>query len=354
MEAAGNDEEDLRARAAWLHFIGRMTHADVADTLHIPAFKVQRLIARATRDGVVQVFVNSPVAECVRLERVLCGAFGLAECLVAPTLGGKNTPLAAIATAGAQYVHRVLQEAAHPIIGLGHGRTLAALVEHLPRSQAPQVSFVALLGGLTTSFSADPYDVIHSISGRTGAQGFFLPVPFFANSAADRAVLLSQVGVMEVQALARRASLLLVGIGTATRDGFLARNGSVAADDLGELARLGASGELLGYFFDQHGGRVETAVSQRSITLDYDQLDGRNMVAVAGGPDKIEALLSVLRTGFLQGLITDEETARTLAARASEAGTAPPRRASPPTAVRRPRAAGLEASRRGRAAAVVP
>ena len=36
------------------------------------------------------------------------------------------------------------------------------------------------------------------------------------------------------------------------------------------------------------------------------------MVAVAGGVEKVEALRAVLRSGLLQGLITDEATGRSL------------------------------------------
>ena len=87
-----------------------------------------------------------------------------------------------MAPAGASLLLRVIHEGNHNIIALGHGRTLAAIVDHLPRIPAQHMSFVALLGGLTTSFSADPYDVIHRIAYRTGATGYFLPMPFFANS----------------------------------------------------------------------------------------------------------------------------------------------------------------------------
>ena len=119
---------------------------------------------------------------------------------------------------------RVMQAGADTLIGLGHGRTISAMVDCLPRQQGQATAFVALLGGLTTSFSADPYDVIHRISDRTGVPGYFLPVPFFANSVADREVLLSQIGVSHVMKLARKTSLCIVGIGTATREGFLAQD----------------------------------------------------------------------------------------------------------------------------------
>lgn len=300
-------------RASWLYFAGGMTHGEVGARLRIPAFKVQRLIAQATRNGLIQVFVNSPVAKCVSLEHELCLRYGLRECVVAPDLGEAGLPLKSLATAGANFLMRIIREGAHRIIGLGHSRTLAAIADCLPRLSAPEMSFVALEGSLTSSFSTDPYDVIHGISHRTGATGYFMPAPLFANSAADRDVLLAQIGVSHVLELARKATLCIVGIGTTTDQGFLAKNGSLDREDLVQLNRLGARGEILTYFHDENGKLVDTELSRRCVTLAYDQLVGRNMIAAAGGPDKMEAIRSVLKTGLLSGLITDEATAVKLA-----------------------------------------
>ena len=316
--ASEEAERSLMARAAWLAFAAGMTHSEAAKRLHIPSFKVQRLIARATREGLIHVFVNSPVAECVRLEHELRARYGLAECVVAPDLGEEALPLKSLAPAGAGLLMRVIQEGAHPIIGLGHGRTLTAIVDHLPRIPAQHVSFVALLGGLTTSFSADPYDVIHRISYRTGTAGYFLPLPFFANSATDRAVMLSQYGVSHVMDLARRSTFCLVGIGTSTGDGFLATSGAIGAAELRELDRLGARSEIMGYFHDVEGRLVETEISRRIVTLTYEELSGRKLVAAAGGADKIEAIRSVLKSGLLSGFVTDEATAAQLAGEKTE------------------------------------
>ena len=343
------DEQSLLARASWLYFAGGMTHGDIGERLGVPAFKVQRLIARATREGLIHVFVDSPVANCVRLERALADRYGLDDCIVSPDLGEEALPLRSLAPAGARYLMRVVQAGADKLIGLGHGRTISAMVDCLPRQQGHATAFVALLGGLTTSFSADPYDVIHRISDRTGVPGYFLPVPFFANSVADREVLLSQIGVSHVMKLARKTSLCIVGIGTATREGFLAKTGAIDARDVAALERLGARSEILCYFHDENGARVETGLADRSVTLTYDELKQRRIVAAAGGADKVEAIRSALRSGLLSGLITDEATARHLVG--EDAGAVTPMRlrpsrkrvaaAEPNAAVRRlPRRAG--------------
>ncbi len=107
-------------------------------------------------------------------------------------------PLKALALEGASFLRQILERGEHKIIGVGHGRTLAAVVEQLPRTPARDLQFVSLLGGLTRKFAANPFDVIHRLAERTGAEAYLLPVPVFANSVADRAVLMQQYGLAEV------------------------------------------------------------------------------------------------------------------------------------------------------------
>ncbi|MCF3639305.1 sugar-binding transcriptional regulator, partial [Rhizobium sp. TRM95111] len=203
------------------------------------------------------------------------------------------------------------------LIGMGHGRTLAACVEYLPRTSTNGVRFVSLLGGLTRKFSANPHDVIHRLAERTGAEAYVMPVPFFANSVEDRNILFSQRGVREVFDLAAGADLLLVGIGTAEREASLVATGMIEKGEIEEVKRAGGVGEILGHFFDARGRPVETSLSDRTFTLGRDQLRDRRIVAVAGGKIKLPALKAVLASGWLSGLITDEATALALMGKAA-------------------------------------
>jgi DNA-binding transcriptional regulator LsrR (DeoR family) len=175
-----------------------------------------------------------------------------------------------------------------------------------------EVKFVSLLGGLTRKFSASPFDVIHLIAERTASEAYLMPVPLYANSAADRAVLLAQLGISAVFDIARRADLMLVGIGEARPSGSLVQTGMIRADEVAELERAGVAGEMLGHFFDAEGNIVETELSGRSISLSPQDLRGRNIVAIAGGPSKVAGIRAALASGLLNGLITDELTARRL------------------------------------------
>ncbi|WP_407180822.1 sugar-binding transcriptional regulator [Bradyrhizobium sp. STM 3562] len=311
-------EASLATRAAWLYFAAGMTQSEVADRLNIQSTKAHRLIARASREGMIRVFVEGPVAECVALENTLAQRYGLAFCRVAPDLGEGELPLKALALEGASFLRQILERGDDKVIGVGHGRTLAAVVEQLPQTPARDVQFVSLLGGLTRKFAANPFDVIHRLAERTGAEAYLLPVPVFANSVADRAILMQQYGIAEVFALARKASLLFVGIGQISRDGFLVSSGMIKPDEVVDLKRVGACADLLGHFFSEDGRMLDIDLSARATSMSAADLKKHRIVAIAGGLAKVTALRAVLRSSMLHGLIIDEATAQALVAEKPE------------------------------------
>lgn len=306
---ARQDDESLAIRAAWLHYAGGLTQTEVAGRLGVSAVKAHRLVAWANQAGAVKVSVDGDVIECLQLEQRLVERFGLLWAEVVPDLGEQGLPLRALGHAGAAYLGRAIDADDGGMIGVGHGRTLAAAVAAMPRGGAGRTRFVSLLGGLTRNYAANPHDVMHRLAEKTGAEAYVMPVPFFANTANDREILLAQPGVREVFDLAAQADLMVVGIGTAEPEAQLVTSRMIAPEEIHEVQEKGGVGEVLGHFFDADGRPVETSLAARTLSPDLHSLDGRRLVALAGGPNKVSAIRSVLRTGLLGALITDERTA---------------------------------------------
>ncbi|RWP38776.1 sugar-binding transcriptional regulator [Mesorhizobium sp.] len=307
-----DDETSMATRAAWLHYAGGLTQSEVAKRLGLTSLKAHRLITKANQEGLVKVYIDGEVSECVALEDDLSGRYGLDYCEVVPDFDGEDLPLKALGIAGAQFLKREIERGEDTLIGVGHGRTLAACVEYLPRISAEKTRFVSLLGGLTRKFSANPHDVIHRLAERTGAEAYVMPVPMFANTVEDRTVLLGQKGISEVFDLGKAADLLIAGIGTAEREASLVATGMIEKGEMEEIRRNGGVGELLGHFFDDAGKAVETTLSNRALALAREDISNRRIVAVAGGKVKVRAIKSVLESRYLKGLVTDERTARKL------------------------------------------
>ncbi len=309
------EDADLAARAAWLHFAAGLTQGDVARRLGIPNIKAHRLIARATREGLVRIVVDAEVSECIALEDRLCELFDLSLCRVVPDLEETGAiPVKALAIAGSAFLKSEIERGEADLIGIGHGRTLAAAVNALPHVPAGRIRFVSMFGGLSKRFAANPYDVIHRLAERTGAEAFQIPLPTFANSVHDRDVLLAQPGIAEVFELARSAPLVVAGIGDLTDDAFLIASHMLGDEELAELRGTGAVGEMLGHYFDANGRTVAESFTARALSPDLECVRRARVVALAGGVAKGRAILAVLRSGTLDGLLVDEASARGIVA----------------------------------------
>ncbi|TIW85486.1 MAG: sugar-binding transcriptional regulator, partial [Mesorhizobium sp.] len=58
----------MAARAAWLHYAGGLTQSEVAKRLGLTSLKAHRLITKANQEGLVKVYIDGEVSECVELE----------------------------------------------------------------------------------------------------------------------------------------------------------------------------------------------------------------------------------------------------------------------------------------------
>jgi DNA-binding transcriptional regulator LsrR (DeoR family) len=313
-------DRSMAARAAWLSYVGGYTQEEIAGRLGVSRVKVNRLIADAIAAGLVRVFIEGTAAECVTLEDAITSRWDLQFCTVVPNVDEDSLPLRSLSTAGAHYLTGVLDRREAELIGLGHGRTLAEVVKHLPRIPRPEVRFVSLLGSLTRHAAANPFDVIHNLTEITGAESYFMPAPFFADSIEDKRVLMAQKGLKDVFALARAAKLHIVGIGEVGPKAHMLATGTITADEFRQLERAGAVGEVLGQFLDAKGRPVEADINQRAVAVQLAEIKGTRIVAIAGGRTKTRAIAAVLESRVVTGLITDETTANAIVQYAAGAG----------------------------------
>ncbi|MFO1207765.1 MAG: sugar-binding domain-containing protein [Amaricoccus sp.] len=308
--------------------------------------EVFRLLAEGAKRGLAVLYSTSEVGECLSVahriivmskgkisaefgpdvtkERIMAASgevdlqvqlaemYGLDQCVVVSDIHQDDLPLTALGAAGGKFLADEIGGGKPMLVGIGYGRTLEAAVRELPETPAPQVRFVSLMGALTKKSSANPHEVISLLAEKTGAEAFMMPVPFMANSVADRDVLLGQAGVAEPVALARDCDLMLVGIGTADPDTILVDSGMIDAGEVAAIRKLGGVGEVLGHYFDAAGRPVENDVTARILTLPMERLKGRRMVAFAGGTMKVPAIMAALESGILTGIVIDEQTARTI------------------------------------------
>jgi predicted DNA-binding protein (UPF0251 family) len=64
-------DEQQATRAAWLYFVGGLTQVQIAKRLGVNRVRVNRLLAQARDQGLVQIRVTGRLADCIGLEEKL-------------------------------------------------------------------------------------------------------------------------------------------------------------------------------------------------------------------------------------------------------------------------------------------
>ena len=129
-----------------------------------------------------------------------------------------ESPIArrAVGIVAADLLRERLQADENSVIGVGWGRTIAEVPNHLVGVTKPRAKFVSAMGSLTRTSAANLFEVVYQFAERTGGEGHFLPVPFIANTIADRQIFMSQRIFKETLALAEQASFLSQPLDRAT------------------------------------------------------------------------------------------------------------------------------------------
>lgn len=307
-----NEQLNLATKAAWLSYVGGYTQSEVAKRLNVSSAKAHRLIAYAHTNNIVKIFIEGEIVECVELEEKITKNFALNSCTVVPTIDKDLNDFNAIGTAGAAFLHQLLKKTNNTVIGIGKGRTLSSVVEHLPNVKTENLKFVSVSGGLTRKFSTNPFDVIHRIAERTNAEAYFLPVPYMAKDQQEKQMLLSQQSVTQMLNFAKTASTYIVGVGSIESNAHVHETGLIEERIWKTMVNKKAVGDFMGCFMDKEGQKIKDQANELSLGLSTSDIQDRQIVAIVGGANKGIATLAALRTNVITDLIINEESAKQL------------------------------------------
>jgi DNA-binding transcriptional regulator LsrR (DeoR family) len=125
-------------------------------------------------------------------------------------------------------------------------------------------------------------------------------------------VILSASYMQAVLRLFSQINVAYVGIGAPTQDSVVMKDGAIMSQaDLEALLKKGAVGDIALRFFDIEGQPVVSELDARVIGISLEQVKKiPRVVGVAGGPQKHAVVSAALKGGFIDVLITDEQSAK--------------------------------------------
>ena len=201
-----------------------------------------------------------------------CERFGLADAVIVPDARRPTTATLAarVAQAAADYL-----TALRPVprtLGVSWGRTLNAVAERLPDGWATGVTVVQINGGV--SLNRRPGSAADHRPPRSPSAAAARPCCCRAprSSSASRPSRRSRPTARSPTCSRRRptASAYLYSAGVADASSVLVESGYLTADDVDELVRKGAVGDVVGRYIDANGHIVDPALDERTVGLGLD------------------------------------------------------------------------------------
>jgi DNA-binding transcriptional regulator LsrR (DeoR family) len=301
------ERKELLAQVAGLYYEESLTQAEIARRIGISRSSISRLLQEGREKGVVEIIIHYPWKRVSALERRLIQTFGLSDARVLQT---QDQPyeemLNGLGILAARYIENILSK--DMILSISWGTTVCHVVKALRPARQFPITVVQMTGLVDTGSShTDGLELARLLANIYGGEHRYLHAPLIVEDANIREALLQEPSIRETLALARRADIALLGIGTMEPElSSLIRTGYLDHEELNKLKARGVVGDICGQHYDRKGRVMEIGLNRRFIGIELEALeDIPHVIAVAGGKAKAQAILGALRGDFIKILVTD-------------------------------------------------
>jgi DNA-binding transcriptional regulator LsrR (DeoR family) len=295
------------ARAYYLEGVAK---TDIAVSHGLSRYKVARILDACLAEGIVRIEIASPGLVDTELSERLRRAYGLRHAIVVAEAAADIGSLrAALGRAAAGLLTEMITE--EDVLGVAWGRSLDAMarqVHELPPCQIVQLT------GIAGAVRASSVDLIRQLSAVSHGLHFPVYAPLVVSDAATAAALRRQPGIEAAVSRWKSVSVAMVAVGSWDEEGSQLYP-VLAEADRQALTGLGVVSEMCSILFDADGRPLSSLLAERSIAIPYaDLVRIPEVIAVAGGVAKADAIGSVLRGRAVTAVVTDADVARRLLA----------------------------------------
>jgi DNA-binding transcriptional regulator LsrR (DeoR family) len=310
MGPAENLQAGLIARR---YFLEGRSKVEIAAEYGISRFKVARILETALAEGTVRIEINVPGHLDVELSDRLRATYGLQHSLVIDTPDNDEMRRGELGRAVGQLLSEVLT--AEDVLGVGWGRTLASMSDGLTElAPCPVVQ----MSGVVGSVSANSMELLRRLTGISGGPAFPIYAPLLVSDAATARGLRQQAGIKAAFARFGQITKAAIAVGSWNPPNSQLHD-IMSEHERADMRTHGVQADISATLLSAAGEPLAPEIDARSVAISAEQLRQiPEVIAVAGGADKADAVTAVLRGGYATSLVTDVHLARLLLRDAEE------------------------------------
>lgn len=304
------------AQVAKMYYEENLTQESIAKRLRISRSTISRLLESAKRNGIVEVKIHFPWQRAEDLEKKLCKRYTLKTARVLKTVAQASDDeiVEGLGILAAQYFSEIVEP--NTIVAITSGKSIYQMVNALD-IQNLNLTVVQVMGVINCENPLiDGPELAQLMVHHLGGRYIYMQAPFVIKDPEVHRRLYAEQPFLDVIDNVKNANYALIGIGSVDpQDSNLLRTG-FSYESLVNLNHQGAVGEIGGQSYNILGQPVQSDLDQKPVSIDLKYFkDIPTVIAIAGGPTKVEAIQGALAGRYFDVLVTDQGTAETLLGR---------------------------------------
>ena len=306
-----NYDKMTMLRVAKYYYLDEMSQQEIAQKENIHRSQISRILKAARELGYVQIRICTPESDVAdTLATQLKALLGLKEISVTPAVAANADPKETLYFFAARYLEKLLPQCKR--IGIGVGQTLYKVAEQLtPQKVKERPDFFSVAGFSGTD---NPYLQASIILDNFARpfQGYCHYNNFSICTSCARMSPLEITRFQELQAAYQKIDTVVLSIGGPFSKSYpYLEEFSLAVSKSEVLQALQRPhGNLLGHVFNDEYECLQLPQGYCITSMGLQDLEAApNVICIAGGQQKVEAIISAAKQHYINVLITDETTA---------------------------------------------
>lgn len=299
------------AEIAWQYYIKGLTQGEIAKQKELSRPTVMSYLKLARNRGIVSIKLDPVHGRTNEIADQLRKRFNLKTVYV--VAGGQGNDL--------QTLEAVCEFAAHTLpdfldsndeLGVSWGQTLSIMANMVPIFPISGLVVRQLIGSMANPIVVTAESCTTEIARRLDGKCINLNAPAVcSNVKLARALCREQIISQQLEKL-RACNKAVYSVSSCTPDTHVIRFKVCTREELRAYEKRGAVCNLAGRFLDADGNAVKGELDDRLICVQLSDLRRMKGMLIVSGTNKAASALSVLRGGYAECMVVDENLAKAI------------------------------------------
>ena len=315
-------DRDYLIDIARKYYMEGLSQQEIARELGISRPTVSNLLKQCREEGIVTIQVEDFSSSLTQaLADQLKTVCPLREVVVVQSQMSQELTLSTAGEAAADLLVKRLRDGI--TLGLSWGTSLHQFVRQVPRRPVVDAEVIQMVGSLgAENPESDGFELVRNLAHKLNSGYSLLHAPILVKTPELKKMLEQEQRLKAV--LEKMASIDIAFVGISSdhpEDSSLVREGFLSTGEAQKIVEAGGVGHICCYHYDRDGRFLDVEENRRIIGVrSFELTDIPEVVGVACGSRKAEAILGSLRGGLIDTLITDEAAALSMLSSLKQSG----------------------------------